>query len=100
MYFDSGATVEWLIKLSKPVDLIGILQITPCLFQVCCRRGPRVFTGPGVGRLCPFSILLERQGCGNPALMGEVEQRPEPLGSDPQPLTGFSGREKGPSPNC
>lgn len=59
MYFDSGATVERLIKLSKPVDLIGILQITPCLFQVCCGGALQGFMGPGGVAWVPFASCWE-----------------------------------------
>lgn len=51
--------MEWLIKLSKPVDLIGILQITPGLFQVLL-AGALSFEG-GRERLF-LSIFKGRQG--------------------------------------
>lgn len=79
MYFDSGATVEWLIKLSKPVDLIGILQITPCLFQVCCCRGPPAGVhrtwGGGSGSL--FCLAGKGRLHSSPALVRETEQARE-----------------------
>lgn len=59
--------MEWLIKLSKPVDLIGILQITPGLFQVLLAGALSI--GGRRERLF-LSIFKGRQGLRQPRLGG------------------------------
>lgn len=70
--------MEWLIKLSKPVDLIGILQITPGLFQVLLAGALSI--GGGRERLF-LSIFKGRQGLRQPRLGGGG--RRQPVGSRP-----------------
>lgn len=87
--------MEWLIKLSKPVDLIGILQITPASFK-CAAAGPQRSGGWG-GGLWPFPSCEEDKVAKQPSSVGEVGNRPQPLGFDPRPLTGFRGWRAGPT---
>lgn len=77
--------MEWLIKLSKPVGLIGVLQITPASFK-CAAAGALSVPGGRVGAmslsLLPFPSCTEGKAYSSPALgrgeAGEVGSRPEP----------------------
>lgn len=68
--------MEWLIKLSKPMDLIGILQITSAAFKCAAAGTLGNSWGWGGGRLLPFPSYREDKVCNSTDLVGEVGSSP------------------------